>query len=1694
LFSVKFTRRVTKMRTQIAMFSGILLLIQVTLVTIATAAESRLIFSESIVPITKPVVVRVEAFYEDKPLEVCGLRSHWAVRPAIFDFLQDPPWIEVTGQWSGTHTANLDLGHLSAGRYEAALVLKELPGLPSLTHPLRIAGRVSVADPDRPVHVTVFTDRNRQVFVAGEAIGITLSCGVAPGERAKLPDEVHLDLILRQSEGGWARTLDRIRFNPHRFAGKRTSFRRVIHPDWSLALAEGEYQIEVEQVSNRPRGAGNPVRSFPLRIVDKQYKSGTASPMYLLGSNTWTGGQHTFEANASRESLREGIDNINAILGGFGADCVVTYGDRVSTQRPGDLMVDVPYPHSPLLGACERLATPENQNPFVLAALAHGCSFITMPFQIDNPFFPVADHRDVDEMHWDFASVGNRFRWLPNFVGYLNSMYWTPTPVTAFHGGSNAPADPNTHMREQKLYWEDFCQRTGIEGNPPTNWTKHFGLPRGGDCVPENREMWRKWCDDVCRMYARSQNKLRATTGRGIPGVIHTDIRSQPQLASRWTIYGPDSGLYSPYQDPERSFEGLDIISATGWNKHGDNLCYEPLFWGDLFAGPARKAGAALWTPGFGCTTTRYTEILKHVGMNLARGAVPAYLMFNTNALPYTNTGGKWCRANYGFREELKLAFDFTQCYGELAVQAQRRGPVAILASWHQGIFQSSSGTGNSYGADLWELIGGLYLANYPATFLYESDIQAGRLDEFKILIVTGQKEPLPKGVLKAMQKFVDSNGVILADEKVTATLPITERVDLGLGDWWRWSTQRDKLIQNTDPPRTFADDDYQQAECYRITLKHRDKLRGLLKKYATPFADCKLPFVFCSTLQTGDGRLVFAINDTGTGSPFAREMSYQLPSWNLPVKTDIGFATKSAGHIYDLWAQEEVFGKSGDGRQWIRADLTRHAFRAYYHVPTEPVRLRLVAPKLIQLGSVVKLGLNWLDLDGQPVTFPVPVEASLKTPQGEVQTTLRRCVPSDGRTVALKIPLNADMGQYRLKVTSLLDGRSFEQTLNVQSHGKEPQPLLDTSESSPANVIVHEPERIREFLTQGEYAVVIGNEQPMAKSIRAIAKDLTAPVKSVEEASKDTHGLMVYRKDVTVWPLNRVEEPVLLIGSRSGNPLIAELLKTASTIADFTPNSPGPGGGMILWVPSAFDGARDAVLALANDPEGLAAVGKQLLRLRDKPPTPGERTNLHDVRRMFIPQDVRALRVARAANGEDAALKNAGSSFSSDHSTEDGALATWILTGLQGPQTENVLASRPGHTSRWSKHSGICAYALAPAGGRQFVVTSDSWDRNIFQFDGERVDRWWHAETPLIHQVGISPQNTVVAAEGMQPAAVVAYRQDGTKVWKLPVAFQSYDGSGWAYKLNAECDYLALSPDRSVVYLVDRQLVLHARQIDSGRDLWTRQLTPSAERKPPWYYKEHIYIPSIVLSADGKVLYLAIHCGGAIDPQIVRVETATGHIDWSIPVPSRRTIKVWRDRFTGLKDGRRLAVNVDGSRLALCDILGNLRLWDGAGRELRSLPSKLYTDGSVFDLAFSPNGRFLAACPLEQYQYGTSTKGSSINRLYLFDLVEKQQWVFDPDEQISDAAFDHTGQRLLWSAWDGRVRAWDLDKRRELWSAAVGSGCQLLALPDGQTAVATYYGDVICLRRDGQTNWRKNLTPLSYPQPLYEPGFERGQ
>ena len=80
-------------------------------------------------------------------------------------------------------------------------------------------------------------------------------------------------------------------------------------------------------------------------------------------------------------------------------------------------------------------------------------------------------------------------------------------------------------------------------------------------------------------------------------------------------------------------------------------------------------------------------------------------------------------------------------------------------------------------------------------------------------------------------------------------------------------------------------------------------------------------------------------------------------------------------------------------------------------------------------------------------------------------------------------------------------------------------------------------------------------------------------------------------------------------------------------------------------------------------------------------------------------------------------------------------------------------------------------------------------------------------------------------------------------------------------------------------------------------------------------------------------------------DSRIVRVCTADGHVEWSRRVAS--STRSWSPgNPTG--DGRQMALDRTGSRLAMCDHRGNLCVWDGAGTPLREFSRQMHTNGAA--------------------------------------------------------------------------------------------------------------------------------------------------
>ncbi len=174
----------------------------------------------------------------------------------------------------------------------------------------------------------------------------------------------------------------------------------------------------------------------------------------------------------------------------------------------------------------------------------------------------------------------------------------------------------------------------------------------------------------------------------------------------------------------------------------------------------------------------------------------------------------------------------------------------------------------------------------------------------------------------------------------------------------------------------------------------------------------------------------------------------------------------------------------------------------------------------------------------------------------------------------------------------------------------------------------------------------------------------------------------------------------------------------------------------------------------------------------------------------------------------------------------------------------------------------------------------------------------------------------------------------------------------------------------------------------------------------------------------------------------------------------------------------RTAALSPDGRRLALADAEGRIRLWDvDADREVLSLP----TAGRQHALAFSPDGRWLAACG----------RGATS----LWDLSREPvavRHLEHPWLTVWAVAFAPDSSRLATTCSDRGVRLWDTDSGRllrtfhghadEVWSAAFHPDGRHLATGSKDGSLFLWF----CGEADAPA--RKILPHTAWRAPLFSP------
>jgi WD40 repeat protein len=189
--------------------------------------------------------------------------------------------------------------------------------------------------------------------------------------------------------------------------------------------------------------------------------------------------------------------------------------------------------------------------------------------------------------------------------------------------------------------------------------------------------------------------------------------------------------------------------------------------------------------------------------------------------------------------------------------------------------------------------------------------------------------------------------------------------------------------------------------------------------------------------------------------------------------------------------------------------------------------------------------------------------------------------------------------------------------------------------------------------------------------------------------------------------------------------------------------------------------------------------------------------------------------------------------------------------------------------------------------------------------------------------------------------------------------------------------------------------------------------------------------VHSLAFSADGRTL------------------ASSGGRAWSIwlwDLPADKPRAVLRGHHCRVTA---LAFSCDGL-LASADLHATVKLWDAAAaQERQSLQGQQFWHPGIFGLAFSPDGRILAAGDISQRPWGFGVRR--------WDIVsgDEKPFLMRDGGPVNHLAFTPDGRTLAASYRDRTVRLWDLAAGRERHGLAHRTDVRSMAFsPDGHTLV----------------------------------------
>jgi hypothetical protein len=727
------------------------------------------------------------------------------------------------------------------------------------------------------------------------------------------------------------------------------------------------------------------------------------------------------------------------------------------------------------------------------------------------------------------------------------------------------------------------------------------------------------WYDTIMSLNARRYTGYLAAL-RGLdPTLVHSSANTINHCTPRGGGYHP--GAYEP----------LDFRYVAVWDDQGGapEHIYETVLAATLLNGN-RRPGQPLWIdtvfnmqwmPG-----VHFRNSLMLAGLG-AQGTGYSFEMGASLSSP--GRGRSMLESNSPQSQEAALSGRLMRQFGGLLAEATPSPRVGLFYSKRQIAMTPYA---QSYTDGMFKMLYVLAHVGLPPALVTE-EMLAGAAplpESLDAVLLLGQHEALPPAAMKGLEAFAGRGGRVVADTASGVTWPFLERsaaLDLpfrDLGHPWNAFTAYNRGDTTVGDLRTLA-------------ATRGPQLRALLQDaiYQAPLDSSDTDVAVC-TLAGGKARFVTVANDSmldlnrlfseeakrsGTEQRFLlyTEHGRQVTSSWMPLTASLRLSPRLGDDaaIYDLFSRTRVQPVRRGGARVVACDLTAVPGRMYAIYPASVGAGTLAARQELKAGERLPVRYQATDGQGAALAAVVPVELTLRTPQGEPLLTLYRATRADGVLTA-ELPTGAFMkpGGYRVEARQLLDGSGAALPVTIQA-GESPQA------SVAAGVTVRDPAAVRRFLAgKPELVVPVFNPAmlPAAERVVAGLKKQGVAARVWQEPKTNTY-VLGYTVAPEEQPANtavergeaigrvrfehnrdhcnanfygsaftgyRFGKPVLLLGTPGANPVLDAVKTSGLPWGDSVTEAPG--GALVQWLPQALSRDADTLIIAAADAAGLDA------------------------------------------------------------------------------------------------------------------------------------------------------------------------------------------------------------------------------------------------------------------------------------------------------------------------------------------------------------------------------------------------------------------------------------------------------------------------------------------------------------------------